>query len=1072
MSVVQIPNLGPAIALTGAEELEIVQAGVSLRTTTQDVADLATAPTGPTGAMGATGPTGSTGPTGPTGSTGPQGIPGSGGNTGATGPSGPTGPKGPTGSQGNVGPTGANGTNGSTGPTGPQGNQGGLGPQGPTGATGSTGPTGVTGPSGTGPTGPTGDFGPTGPTGVTGPSGTGPTGPTGDFGPTGPTGDVGPTGPTGDIGPTGPTGDVGPTGPTGAQGVSSSLFLYQAHTTTTSGDPGTQHVLWDNATQNAATQVNVSHLTDNNIDIDIFLALLQSGEAITIQDRNSSAQYQTFLITGAPTNINPGAANSYWTIPVSNTASAGGNFSNNQTIFLAVVSGITGPTGPNGPTGPTGDIGPTGPTGDIGPTGPTGDFGPTGPTGDIGPTGPTGDIGPTGPTGDIGPTGPTGDTGPTGPTGDTGPTGPTGATGPTGPTGATGPTGPTGATGPTGPTGPTGSPGYIGLDGPTGPTGSTGPTGPTGATGPTGTNGNNGPTGPTGAASTVAGPTGPTGATGPNILTANSTTTSGFTNGSLPYSDGSLVQATAAGVANGYQFLQSAGAASPTWVQIPSFKDVAVAPTSPTPIEGDRFFDNTSGIEYDYITTASGNQWVETAPGNLASVAGGSSTQVQYNNAGILGGITGATTNGTVLTLTTPVLGAATGTSLALGGATLGTNALAVTGTTLLNSTLTGAAANFSGTVALTGTGGMTLTNAQSATTRIDVTNTSTNAAASAAFTLGNSTNGGRLEMFSTGATPYGILKPGFVALYQNNYAAGGLALGAQNGPIIFSAASGGGLAEAMRLDTNGYLGIGMTPSNVLDITQTQNAWSQINILNANASTAAGTLINGTNNSGHQVQMGMTGSGYTPSGMFRADAGFLISSGAGGLSLFTTAAQPIYFGINGVEKGRIDSASGNLWWGSTSAQSGMDSGGGQIGVARGIFSSNGNGLQWGASSYIIGNANSTISVISNASGGVQLTSGATAWAAISDETLKTDLATIQSGAEKVGSLRAVTGRYKTDAESMSRSFLIAQDVQKVLPEAVSTDADGTLSLRYTEVIPLMVAAIQELTTRLAALEAK
>jgi hypothetical protein len=69
-------------------------------------------------------------------------------------------------------------------------------------------------------------------------------------------------------------------------------------------------------------------------------------------------------------------------------------------------------------------------------------------------------------------------------------------------------------------------------------------------------------------------------------------------------------------------------------------------------------------------------------------------------------------------------------------------------------------------------------------------------------------------------------------------------------------------------------------------------------------------------------------------------------------------------------------------------------------------------------------------------------------------------------------LRAVTGRYKTDAESMSRSFLIAQDVQKVLPEAVSTDADGTLSLRYTEVIPLMVAAIQELTTRLATLENK
>ena len=42
---------------------------------------------------------------------------------------------------------------------------------------------------------------------------------------------------------------------------------------------------------------------------------------------------------------------------------------------------------------------------------------------------------------------------------------------------------------------------------------------------------------------------------------------------------------------------------------------------------------------------------------------GGSTTQVQYNNAGAFAGITGATTNGTTLTLVAPVLGAATGTS-------------------------------------------------------------------------------------------------------------------------------------------------------------------------------------------------------------------------------------------------------------------------------------------------------------------------------------------------------------------------------------------------------------------------
>lgn len=42
MSVVQIPNLPVAIALSGTEEVEVVQSGVSCRTTTQAIADLST----------------------------------------------------------------------------------------------------------------------------------------------------------------------------------------------------------------------------------------------------------------------------------------------------------------------------------------------------------------------------------------------------------------------------------------------------------------------------------------------------------------------------------------------------------------------------------------------------------------------------------------------------------------------------------------------------------------------------------------------------------------------------------------------------------------------------------------------------------------------------------------------------------------------------------------------------------------------------------------------------------------------------------------------------------------------
>ena len=257
------------------------------------------------------------------------------------------------------------------GPTGPIGPQGDLGP---TGSTGPTGETGATGPAG-GPTGPTGAAstvaGPTGPTGPTGDASTvaGPTGPTG------PTGNVsttpGPTGPTGSTGPTG-AGPTGPTGPTGAQGTSSNLFLYRANTTSTSGYPGDGDILWDNATQISATSINVSHLTDANVDIDIFLALLSVGEQIVVQSQSASADFQIWTISGTPTNVNPGAANSYWTYPVTLNSSGGTgttNFTSGQTLFLALVNGISGPTGPGGPTGPTGPTGATGPTGSIYPTG-------------------------------------------------------------------------------------------------------------------------------------------------------------------------------------------------------------------------------------------------------------------------------------------------------------------------------------------------------------------------------------------------------------------------------------------------------------------------------------------------------------------------------------------------------------------------------------------------------------------------------------------------------------------------------------------------------------------------------
>ena len=112
-----------------------------------------------------------------------------------------------------------------------------------------------------------------------------------------------------------------------------------------------------------------------------------------------------------------------------------------------------------------------------------------------------------------------------------------------------------------------------------------------------------------------------------------------------------------------------------------------------------------------------------------------------------------------------------------------------------------------------------------------------------------------------------------------------------------------------------------------------------------------------------------------------------------------------------------------------------------------------------------------LNIRSGGSGGVYLAAGGVAWIASSDERLKTDLVPIENGLEKVASLRSVIGRYLTDSEDKKRAFLIAQDVEKVLPEAVMTNEEtGDMGLSYTEVIPLLVAAIKELKTEIDSLK--
>ena len=105
--------------------------------------------------------------------------------------------------------------------------------------------------------------------------------------------------------------------------------------------------------------------------------------------------------------------------------------------------------------------------------------------------------------------------------------------------------------------------------------------------------------------------------------------------------------------------------------------------------------------------------------------------------------------------------------------------------------------------------------------------------------------------------------------------------------------------------------------------------------------------------------------------------------------------------------------------------------------------------------------------------GVQLSSTATAWAAYSDSRLKTVTSEISNAIASVNTLRAVKYTLNDDDANTPRVGLIAQEVQAVLPEAVDViDDDGHLGLRYTEVIPLLLAAIKEQQATIEDLESR
>jgi hypothetical protein len=93
---------------------------------------------------------------------------------------------------------------------------------------------------------------------------------------------------------------------------------------------------------------------------------------------------------------------------------------------------------------------------------------------------------------------------------------------------------------------------------------------------------------------------------------------------------------------------------------------------------------------------------------------------------------------------------------------------------------------------------------------------------------------------------------------------------------------------------------------------------------------------------------------------------------------------------------------------------------------------------------------------------------ATAFTSLSDATKKTNIRPIENSIELTKQLEGV--RYDWIDNNKPSLGLIAQEVEKVLPELVETSTDGTKSVSYGNIIGLLIEAIKEQQVRIEELE--
>lgn len=132
-----------------------------------------------------------------------------------------------------------------------------------------------------------------------------------------------------------------------------------------------------------------------------------------------------------------------------------------------------------------------------------------------------------------------------------------------------------------------------------------------------------------------------------------------------------------------------------------------------------------------------------------------------------------------------------------------------------------------------------------------------------------------------------------------------------------------------------------------------------------------------------------------------------------------------------------------------------------------------------ASSYVVRTNSGTGGAgVTNVSGGVALVQGATSWSSYSDLRLKHDVVPVTNAIESILKIDPIFFKWNDRPEDQKRSIGVsAQSVEKVFPELIDRSGiydveGGAMQVRYTELIPVLLASIQEQQAIIESLKAR